>query len=228
MSNKYVSASALSVNYEDEILKDVFLDVKKGEFVSIVGKSGIGKTTLLNAFAELIDFNGKINKPDKVSYVFQNNSLFPWMNVKENLAFVLDNKDEKTINKIIEVIGLKGKEKHFPHQLSGGQQQRVSIGRALAYKPDLILLDEPFASLDSYTRLSMQEWINKTLYKNKTTTILVTHDIDEAILLSDRILVLKNKNIEHEFIVPFNKPRDTEIRYSSQFQELKKEIHSKY
>ena len=228
MANPYVCAKALGVKFDSDILRNLFFDVKKGEFVSIVGKSGVGKSTLLNALAGLVDFEGFVKKPEKVSFVFQDNSLFPWMNVEDNIAFALDKKDSKIIEKIIEVTGLNGKENNFPHELSGGQQQRVSIGRALAFNPDLLLLDEPFASLDSFTRSSMQDWINATLFKNKTTTILVTHDIDEAILLSDRILVLKNQRLENEFVVPFNKPRNSEIRYTNQFQELKKEIYGKY
>jgi len=228
MVNKYVSVIGLGVKFEQEILKGIFIDIKKGEFVSIVGKSGIGKTTFLNALAGLISFEGKIKKPLKISMVFQNYSLFPWMTVEQNISFGLENKDEKTIKEIIEIIGLKGKENNYPNKLSGGQQQRVAIGRSLATKPDLLLMDEPFANLDSFTRLKMQEWINDTLQKHKITTILVTHDIEEAILLSDRVLMMKNKTIEQEYTIPFTRPRNTEIRYLNSFQELKKTIHATY
>jgi ABC-type nitrate/sulfonate/bicarbonate transport system ATPase subunit len=228
MVNNYVCLKGLSIKYSEEILKNVFLDIKKGEFVSIVGKSGVGKTSLLNAIAELVDFEGSVKKPGKIGYVFQEHSLFPWMTVEENISFGLDGKDNGSVQKIIEIIGLKGKEKDYPHRLSGGQQQRVSIGRALASKPDLLLLDEPFGSLDSYTRSAMQGWINNTLSKNRITTILVTHEIEEAILLGDRVLIMKNKNLENEFAIPFMRPRSTEIRYLKQFQELKKTIHNAY
>ncbi|MBU0635750.1 ABC transporter ATP-binding protein [Candidatus Micrarchaeota archaeon] len=228
MANTYLSIKGLRIKYSETVLHNVFLDMKKGEFIAIVGKSGVGKTSLLNVLAELIRFEGTIKKPNKIGFVFQNNSLFPWMTVEENISFGLDKKNSKSIQQIIDIAGLKGKEKQYPHKLSGGQQQRVSIGRSLATKPDLLLLDEPFASLDGYTRLAMQEWINDTLDKHKITTILVTHDIDEAILLSDKILVMKNKSLENEFMVPFTRPRSTEIRYLSQFQELKKLIHNTY
>ena len=130
------------------------------------------------------------------------------MTAEQNISFGLEKNHCGKVSEIIEMVGLKGKEKNYPNQLSGGQQQRVAIGRALIGKPELLLMDEPFASLDSYTRLSMQQWLNSIVQKNKTTTILVTHDIEEAILLSDRILALKNKTIEQEFIIPFTRPRN--------------------
>ena len=221
---EYVSINGLSVKMREHILKDVFLNVRKGEFVSIVGKSGAGKTTLLNALAGLVKFEGRIRKPEKTTMVFQNYSLFPWMNAEENIAFGLEKQDNEKIAELIEKTGLAGKEQYLPKQLSGGQQQRVAIARALASNPDLILLDEPFASLDSYTRMQMQGWLKDIISGNGTTIILVTHDVDEAILLSDRVLLLRDKTLHQEFAVPFTKPRDNEIRYKPMFQRLKKEI----
>lgn len=224
MTNSHVSLKGLQVNYKEEILKDIFLEIRKGEFVSIVGVSGNGKTTLLNAIAGLKSFNGTIRKPTKIGFVFQHDSLFPWMTVIENIAFGNENLSKQEISKIVSSIGLKGKEEFFPKQLSGGQQQRVAIARALAYKPELLLLDEPFSNLDSFTKLQMQKWLHDLLQKNKTTVILVTHDAEEAILLSDRIFALKNKTIEQEFTIPFGRPRATEIRFNDEFQKLKRKI----
>ncbi|MCR4369045.1 MAG: ABC transporter ATP-binding protein [archaeon] len=228
MTMEHVSVKGLSVKYGKPILKNIFLKARKGEFVSIVGKSGEGKTTLLNALAGLVDFDGEIRKPKRTAFVFQNNALFPWMNAQENIAFGMGKYSEAEAIEIMQKIGLSGKETSYPHQLSGGQQQRIAIGRAMASKPNLLLLDEPFAGLDSYTRLEMQEWINTIMQKNNITTLLVTHDIDEAILLSERVLLMKNKRIENEFNVPFTRPRNPEIRYTQQFQQLKKEIHASY
>ena len=179
---------------------------------------------MLNALAGLVKFEGRIRKPEKTTMVFQNYSLFPWMNAEENIAFGLEKKDNAKIAELIEKTGLVGREQYLPKQLSGGQQQRVAIARALASNPDLILLDEPFASLDSYTRMQMQGWLKDIISGNGTTIILVTHDVDEAILLSDRVLLLRDKTLHQEFAVPFTKPRDNEIRYKPMFQRLKKEI----
>ncbi|HIH09374.1 MAG TPA: ABC transporter ATP-binding protein [Candidatus Diapherotrites archaeon] len=224
MTRKHVAVKGLNVDFEKPVLKNVFLDMKKGEFVSIVGRSGTGKSTFLNSLAGFMETEGEIHGPGRKAIVSQNYSLFPWMSVEENIAFGLEKQDRERVGKIIRRIELEGKEKSYPYQLSGGQQQRVAIGRAIAYKPELLLLDEPFANLDSYTRITMQEWLNEVMRENKTTTLLVTHDVDEAILLGDRVLVLKDKSFRHEYNVPFNRPRDNEIRYLPIFQELRREI----
>lgn len=228
MSNEHVNIKGLSVRFDEPVLDGVFLKIKKGEFVSLVGKSGVGKSTLLNAIAGFVPFKGDIKKPERIGFVFQQHALFPWMTVKENILFGMQNPEEKHALDTIQLIGLNGKENAFPTQLSGGQQQRVALGRALALQPHLLLLDEPFASLDAFTRTQMQDWVKGVLDNVQTTAVLATHDIDEALLLSDRILVIKNGAIETEFAVPFEKPRENEIRFSSEFQELKKKILASY
>ncbi len=233
MANPILSVKNLSASYNEKIIENIFISLKKNEFITIIGKSGEGKTTLLNSIAGLKECSGEIKKPNNISMVFQNYSLFPWMNVIENISFgCIENltKSEK-IKKatgIIEKIGLIGKENYYPKELSGGQQQRVAIGRALMAEPELILLDEPFANLDSHTRLQMQNWMIQLAKANKNSTILVTHDVDEALLLSDRILLLQNKTISKEIIVPFNKPRKNGLRFTQEFQELKKEILNQF
>ena len=211
VTRSHVSVKGLGVKLGQQIIEGIFMEMKKGEFASIVGKSGTGKTTFLNALSGLVKSEGQIRKPEKMALVFQNYSLFPWMSVGENIGFGLEKHDGKKIGEIISKIGLEGKENHYPYQLSGGQQQRVAIARALASEPELLLLDEPFASLDSYTRLKMQEWLNEMTNENNATTILVTHDVDEAILLSDRVLVLKDKTVKGVFTVPFTRPRESGI-----------------
>jgi len=221
-----VEIEHLGVSYgEHLVLENASLEVKKGEFLAIVGKSGTGKTTLLNAIAGFVNYSGSIWAPRKIGFLFQTYSLFPWLSVKGNISVGASSKNKKKhFARIIKTIGLAGKENAYPSQLSGGQQQRVAFARALATEPELLLLDEPFGSLDYYTKISMQEWLNSILALEKTTVILVTHDIDEAIFLSDRIIVTKNRSFTEEINVPFKRPRNQEIKYSKEFQILKKEI----
>jgi sulfonate transport system ATP-binding protein len=224
MGNKLVSVKGLEVKYKEDVLKGIFFEIGKGEFVSIIGKSGIGKTTLLNAIAGLTPHAGEIHAPPKIAFVFQHDSLFPWMTVRENILFGNEKLTIEEMESVLVSIGLQGKEDAYPSQLSGGQQQRVAIARALSAKPDLLLLDEPFSSLDTFTKLQLQEWLQGLLQKNKTTTLLVTHDVEEAILLSDRVMALKNKTLEHEFTIPMLRPRNNNLRYEESFQQLKKKI----
>jgi len=225
MRNNAVEIDGLCVSYgAHKVLDKINLEVKKGEFLSIVGKSGTGKTTLLNAIAGFVNYGGTIWASKEIGFLFQNYSLFPWMTIKENVCFGIENQKNKNekVFELIKVVGLKGKETSFPAQLSGGQQQRASFARALAPNPKLLLLDEPFGSLDYYTKISMQEWLNQTLSRFGTTVILVTHDLDEAIFLSDRIAIAKNGKIEHLIEVPFEKPRMQKIKYSLKFQRIKR------
>ena len=187
-----------------EALKDINLTINKGEFISIIGASGCGKTTLLRLIAGLdkpqsgqILLNGQeIKEPDsRRGYVFQQGSLFQWMTVEQNIAAGLkarhiyrQNKDN--VQKYIDLIDLNGFEKAYPHQISGGMAQRVAIARALINDPEVLLLDEPMGALDSFTRADIQDKLLELKKANNATMILVTHDVDEAIYLSDRIVIM--------------------------------------
>lgn len=201
------------------VLEDVSISVVEGELVSVIGPSGCGKSTVLNIVAGLIAPTAgtvSFGEPTmKVSYVFQRPRLLPWRNVERNVAFSLEQSNisrerrSAAIKQAIQRVNLEGHEHKFPHQLSGGMQQRVAIARGLAIEPRLLLLDEPFGSLDALTRSYMQEELLGIVRGSGTTAILVTHDIDEALLLADRILVMSSRpgQIKHELQVPFGSQR---------------------
>jgi ABC-type nitrate/sulfonate/bicarbonate transport system ATPase subunit len=181
----------LSVSYVDKIiLCDINLEVTKGQFVSIIGKSGFGKTTLLNAIAgfELLNstITGEIIKPQSIGYIFQESSLFPWMTVRQNLLFGARNQDFNT-EKLLTNIGLGGKSDFYPNELSGGQKQRLALCQAILNKPELILMDEPFGSLDDISRREIWSWLKDIVKENKLTVIMVTHSFEEAQYLSYKI-----------------------------------------
>ena len=187
-----------------EALKDINLTIKRGEFVSIIGSSGCGKTTLLRLIAGLdepetgiLTLDGQeIIAPDpQRGYVIQQGGLFPWLTVEQNIATGLKarhvyRQNKAQVGHYIHLIGLNGFEKAFPHQISGGMAQRVAIARALINKPKALLLDEPMGALDSFTRADIQDKLHELRKENDATMILVTHDVDEAIYLSDRIIIM--------------------------------------
>ena len=190
-------------NSEIPAIKDLNLNIKEGEFVAIVGPSGCGKTTLLSILCsleeksqgEIIYTQGK----QKMGYMLQNDTLFPWLNILDNTLLGL--KIEKNITKeniqkvtkLLETYGLKDFIKKYPNNLSGGMRQRVALIRTLATNPDILLLDEPFSALDYQTRLAVSDDVWKIIKKEKKTTIMITHDIAEAISMADRIIVLTNR-----------------------------------
>lgn len=218
-----------------EVLKDINLEVQRGEFISIVGSSGCGKSTILKLIMNLEDpTSGEIlldgdpiTRPsEKCSMIFQEARLFPWLSVEQNIEFTMPKKlsrqQRKAISKNhIDLVGLSGFENAVPSQLSGGMQQRVSIARGLATSPELLLLDEPFGALDAFTRINMQTETLRIWEEEKTTMILVTHDIDEAIYLSDRIIVLSSKPGVVKNIIPVRLPRPRD-RSSLDFMDLRR------
>lgn len=224
-----------------DALENLNLTVNTGEFLSIVGPSGCGKSTLLRLIVGLeTDYHGKImlgNEPINgpgVSrgMVFQEPRLFPWLTVEQNIAFGLSNQipiaeKDRIVQEHVELVGLSGFAKAYPHQLSGGMQQRVSIARALVNRPKILMLDEPFGALDAMTRISMQQEILRIWEKEKTTMILVTHDIDEAVFLGNRVMVMSSRPGTIKKIVPIDLsiPRD---RNSYEFMQIRKAIYTEF
>lgn len=223
-----------------QALANITMAIKKGEFVAIVGPSGCGKTTLLHCIAGLFPYtSGKITigglqvtKPtQKASMVFQSHSLLPWRTVVGNIAYGLEiqkNRDalQERVMKFISLVGLKGFEAFYPHQLSGGMQQRVNVARALATDPEILLLDEPFANLDAQTRELMQAELLKIWQKNKKTAVFVTHQINEAIFLADRVIVMTKRPgaIKEIIDITLPRPRDLKVKMSSSFRTVEKRI----
>ena len=194
-----ISIKNLSKKYGKNVIFDNFdLHIKKGEATCILGESGSGKTTLLNAIASLTNYDGNIDNV-KCSYVFQKPNLFNNLTVEKNLRLV--NNDDTVIADIVQKLKISDKINAYPKHLSGGQLQRVSLARGLIYESDVLLLDEPFSSLDLKTKIAIITDVKK-LFKDKGMTVVyVTHDIDEASYIADRIIVLKNGCVEGDVVL---------------------------
>ncbi|MFP7492300.1 ABC transporter ATP-binding protein [Terribacillus saccharophilus] len=184
---------------EKQVLQQVDFSVERGEIVSLLGTSGCGKSTVLRALAGLDpEYQGdiSIDSDQRVGFIFQEPRLLPWKTVLANSTFGLkgDRKsNEDKARRYLDLVGLKDAEKLYPRELSGGMAQRAAIARALVTEPDILLLDEPFSALDAFTKMQLQELLLKIWEEFGTTIILVTHDIDEALYLSDRVLLLQGK-----------------------------------
>lgn len=173
-----------------KIFSELNFEVEKGEFVVIIGPSGCGKTTLLNLFSRSLKADGgEVVCNGNLRMVYQQSSLFPWLTVAENIALGLGKNGAEKTAEMLKIIGLADFAGHFPHQLSGGMKQRVELARALADEADILLLDEPFSSLDYLTKLNIRAELVRMLKEFPRTTILVTHDVEEAAQLADRIVV---------------------------------------
>ncbi|MFM7186749.1 MAG: ABC transporter ATP-binding protein [Armatimonadota bacterium] len=197
------------------VLKDIQLDVSPGEFVAIVGPSGSGKSTLLSLLSGYLKpTSGALERTGTTRTVHQADGLYPWLTVEGNLALGLPTLDQATrrraVADMVSRIGLTGFEKAYPHSLSGGMRQRVEIGRALCGDTDVLMLDEPFSALDYLTRLRMRGELCRLLDNQPKTVILVTHDIEEATQLADRVLVLSERpaSIVYELRIDVPRPRD--------------------
>jgi sulfonate transport system ATP-binding protein len=200
-SSSAVLVSGLRRAYADRIVIDgLDLQIERGEFVALLGESGCGKTTLLRALAGLDPIQGgRITAPRRPAVVFQEHRLLPWENLWRNVALGLDVPDarERAAAALGEV-GLGDRLDDWPRNLSGGQAQRVALARALVQQPELLLLDEPFAALDALTRIRMHELVRELVASHRPGVLLVTHDVDEAIALADRILVMRDGRISYE------------------------------
>ena len=199
-----------------EVLRDLTLEVTHGEFVAIVGPSGCGKTTLLNLLSGFDQpTSGSVERQGESRMVHQQDGLFPWQTVSENIGLGLrrlknDEERQQQVRELLTLIRLEGFENSYPHQLSGGMRQRVELARALAGSSDTLLLDEPFSSLDYLTRLRMRQEVARILRERPRTVVLVTHDIEEAAQLADRVLVLGERpaQIRYELSLATPRPRD--------------------
>lgn len=183
-----------SFNKAGGVLNGLDLDIPAGEFVALLGRSGSGKSTLLRALAGLdrdVAGHGTISVPDDVSVVFQDSRLLPWKRVLDNVVLGLPGREAATRGKeALAEVGLAGREKAWPHELSGGEQQRAALARSLVREPALLLADEPFGALDALTRIKMHVLLKKLCAAHRPAVLLVTHDVDEAIVLADRVIVL--------------------------------------
>ena len=227
-------------------LSGVNMTLESGTFYSFVGPSGCGKTTLLHMLHGLLSptdgqifFNGeKVTGPtSNKALVFQQALLLPWRNVVDNIKFGIENdrtksepERQKICERYIQIVGLKGFEGHYPHELSGGMQQRVNLARALAVNPEILLMDEPFGSLDAQTRQLMQEELQRMVdwKRSGKIVIFVTHDIEEAVFLADKVFVFSFRpgKIMKEIDIPFPTPRSLEIKEDPTFLKIKREIWS--
>lgn len=222
-----------------QALSQIHLTVQEGEFVTVIGSSGCGKSTLLKIIAGLdVDYSGSVKlSGEQVTgpgiakgFIFQEPRLFPWLTVEKNIAAdqSLRNPDiRRKVDELIELVKLKGFEKSYPRELSGGMAQRVAIARALLRSPKILLLDEPFGALDAFTRTHMQEVLLDIWQTNKTTMIFVTHDIDEAVVLANRVVVLKPRPGEIQSLIPVDLlfPRK---KASTGFQEYRYKVLSEF
>ncbi len=213
MNNSMITIKNVNKTYENlTALHDVSLDIKQGEFIALVGMSGGGKSTLLRLIAGLekpTSGSVQINSTDTKSLIrvmFQEDRLLPWMSVLDNLSFGSKDKNTKAHAKeLLDLVELGDYADHFPNQLSGGQKQRVALARALMSHPKILLLDEPLGSLDALTRRKMQDLILDICQKQNLTTILVTHDVEEAARMADRIVVMKDSTNSYEETCPKNR-----------------------
>ncbi len=223
-----------------DVLEDLSFQVEKNSFVCLIGPSGGGKSTLLRAIGGLLaPTSGQIIFPQQshsqslTGMVFQKPNLMPWRTLFDNISLPLQlagkNQAEiqQSTREMIDLVGLRGFENHYPHELSGGMAQRVAIARSLVHDPEILLLDEPFGQLDALTRERMGEELLRIWGSKRKTILMVTHSISEAIYLADRVIVLTSRpaKISLDLPVPLERPRRQEMRYSPEFSELSRILH---
>ncbi len=252
--NQEISIRNLNVSFPDKnggspviALQNINLDIRQGEFISLVGPSGCGKTTLLRTIADLqqpttgsIQVRGlsprEIRLQQKYGIVFQNPVLYEWRTVRRNVCMPMEimgiPKKERTarVTKMLELVGLMEFGKKYPHELSGGMQQRVGIARALAIKPEILLMDEPFSALDEFTKEKLHEDLLRIWKKTNKTILFVTHNIQEAVFLSDRVVVLSPHPGRVSAIVDINldRPRGLSIKNTPEFNELVVKVRNSF
>lgn len=239
---EHLTAKDITVSFSGtKIIEDIRIELRKGEIVCLLGVSGAGKTTLFNVISGLllpdegtVELDGEniTGKAGKVSYMLQKDLLLPFKTILDNVSLPLLIKGTKksiareTAAKYFSEFGLEGTEKKYPHQLSGGMRQRAALLRTYLFSDKVALLDEPFSALDTITKGNMHEWYLDVMEQIKLSTLFITHDIDEAIYLSDRIYIMTGKpgKITKEIVVKQPKPRNREFTVSEEFIEYKKQI----
>jgi NitT/TauT family transport system ATP-binding protein len=240
VSKRFAGASGSGTS--NDALTSISLALEPGEFVCLLGPSGCGKSTILNLVAGFdrpssgsVLLDGKpVQRPGpERGFVFQQPTLFPWLNVLDNVTFgprmagLSASSYLPEARRYLALVGLEGFERHAPWQLSGGMRQRVALARAWLPGPEILLMDEPFGALDAQTRLMMQELLTEVWTSTRTTILFVTHDVDEALFLADRVLVMSARpgTIREELRIPFARPRDIEaLTADPQFGELKRRV----
>lgn len=216
--------------HANRVINNLSLNIQAGEIISVLGASGCGKSTLLNLIAGLLSPTaGTIESKQQIGYIFQDDALFPWRTVESNLMLASGIKKEITrtsvkenITKYLQIFHLKPEVlTQYPSQLSGGMRQRISIMQTLMFNPGLILLDEPFAALDFFTKLRLEAEVYQLIKEQKKAALLITHDIDEAIAISDRVIIMANGGFTKEFQIDFGKANRSpeDIRGTAQFAE---------
>ncbi|MFD1174560.1 ATP-binding cassette domain-containing protein [Oceanobacillus picturae] len=213
----HIETKHIEKNYPGRsVLKDINLSIKKGEFVAIVGKSGCGKSTLLRLLAGLeraskgqliMDQQPLAELNSEARMMFQDGRLLPWKKVIDNVSLGLTKEGKARAKKALQLVGLEDRITDWPAKLSGGQKQRVALARALVHEPSLLLLDEPLGALDALTRLEMQALIEDLWQQKKFTAILVTHDVEEAVAIADRVIVIENGYISLNQSIDLPRPR---------------------
>ncbi|MBP5402765.1 MAG: ABC transporter ATP-binding protein [Treponema sp.] len=217
-----IKINNVNKNFDDvHVLNNFSLDIEPGSFVSLIGPSGCGKSTLLRIIGGLerqfdgtvlLDEEKIIKAGSDRGFAFQGSNLFPWLTVKGNIAFGLKarkiyKEHKNDVNEIINLVGLNGFENSYPHQISGGMQQRASLARALVGHPKVLLLDEPLGALDAFTRMNLQDEILRIKNENNMTMLMVTHDVDEAIYMSDKVVVMSARPSRVEAVIDIKLPR---------------------
>jgi NitT/TauT family transport system ATP-binding protein len=241
--NPFIELKEIELDFgEQSIFKDLNLKVAHNEFVSIIGKSGTGKTTLIRMIAGLLEptsgcvfINGEaVKEPrEEITYVFQKPVLLEWRNLLENVLLPIElqrkvsSKDTEKAKELLKLVNLEGHQEKYPYECSGGMLSRVSLARALFTNPKILLMDEPFAAVDSITKEQLQIELSQIISTYHSTIIFITHDIQEACFLSDRVILLGDQTTNEikEFSVPFQRPRQKQLKFEPEFQQLIKSMH---